>query len=94
MGWEVKIDMSGQSNDCLRVCNVKIKFFLSEWKQGTFPSILAFWGHSIEQFESFLTRYLVTISVTVADTFWPISARSRWGTWVHTWSMYHCMHLG
>ena len=25
MGWEVKIDMSGQSNDCLRVCNVKIK---------------------------------------------------------------------
>ena len=25
MGWEVKIDMSGQSNDCLRVCNVKMK---------------------------------------------------------------------
>ena len=25
MGWEVKIDMSGQSNDFLRVCNVKIK---------------------------------------------------------------------
>ena len=25
MGWEVKIDMSGQSNDCLRVCNVKVK---------------------------------------------------------------------
>ena len=27
MGWEVKIDMSGQSNDCLRVCNVKMKKF-------------------------------------------------------------------
>ena len=27
MGWEVKIDMSGQSNDCLRVCNVKMKIF-------------------------------------------------------------------
>ena len=25
MDWEVKIDMSGQSNDCLWVCNVKIK---------------------------------------------------------------------
>ena len=25
MGWEVKIDMSGQSNDCLRICNVKMK---------------------------------------------------------------------
>ena len=26
--WEVKIDMSGQSNDYLRVCNVKMKNFL------------------------------------------------------------------
>ena len=25
MGREVKIDVSGQSNDCLRVCNVKMK---------------------------------------------------------------------
>ena len=25
MGWEIKIDMSGQSNDCLRLCNVKMK---------------------------------------------------------------------
>ena len=25
MGSEVKIDMSGQSNDCLRVCNVRMK---------------------------------------------------------------------
>ena len=25
MGWEVKIDMSGQSNDCLKVCNIKMK---------------------------------------------------------------------
>ena len=35
MGWEVKIDMSGQSNDCLRVCNIKMKKFLMGWKQGT-----------------------------------------------------------
>ena len=25
MGWEVKIDMRSQSNDYLRVCNVKMK---------------------------------------------------------------------
>ena len=30
----------------------------------------------------------------LADIFWPISTRSRWGTWVHTWSMYHSMYLG
>ena len=29
MGWEVKIDMSGQSNDCLRLCKVKMKKFLT-----------------------------------------------------------------
>ena len=29
LGWEVKIDMSGQSNGCLRVCNVKMKKFLT-----------------------------------------------------------------
>ena len=37
MGWKVKIDMSGQSNDCLRLCNVKMKKFLPGQKQGTFP---------------------------------------------------------
>ena len=35
MGWEVKIDMSGQSNGCLRVCDVKMKKFLPGQKQGT-----------------------------------------------------------
>ena len=40
-----------------------------------------FWvlGPSLEQFESFSMRSLVTISLTVVDTFWPISTRSRWG---------------
>ena len=27
MGQEVKVVMSGQSNDCLRVCNIKMKIF-------------------------------------------------------------------
>ena len=39
LGWEVKIDMSGQSNVCLRVCNVKMKKCLLRWKQGTFLRI-------------------------------------------------------
>ena len=37
MGWEVKIDMSGQSNDYLRVCNVKMKKLLTGQKRGTCP---------------------------------------------------------
>ena len=39
MGSEVKSDMSGQSNGCLRVCNVKMKKFLLGRKQGTFLRI-------------------------------------------------------
>ena len=39
MGWEVKIDMIGQSNDCLRVSNVKMKKNLLGQKQGTFLRI-------------------------------------------------------
>ena len=39
MGWEVKIDMSGQSNDCLRVCNVKMKKFLMGQKWGTSQNV-------------------------------------------------------
>ena len=42
MGWEVKIDMSGQSKDCLWVCNVKMEKFLLGRKRGTFPWIFGF----------------------------------------------------
>ena len=42
MGWEVKIDMSGQSKDCLWVCNVKMKKILSGQKRGTFRGFLGF----------------------------------------------------
>ena len=58
MGWEVKIDMSAQSNDCLWVCNVKMKKFLPGQKRGTFLSIFGFWGHSIKQFEYFFSKML------------------------------------
>ena len=48
MGWEVKIDMSGQSNDCLRVCNVKMIKFLLGQKRDTFPRIFGFRGCSVK----------------------------------------------
>ena len=48
MGWEVKIDMSGQPNDCLRVCNVKMKKILLGQKRGTFPRIFGFRGCSVK----------------------------------------------
>ena len=75
-------------------------YVMSKWKffyQGrnsTFLRIFGIRGHSIKQFESFLMGSHLAISLTVADIFWLISTRSRWGTWVHTWSMYHFMYLG
>ena len=83
MGWEVKIDMSGQSKDCLWVCNVKMKKFLLRQKRDTFPRILGFWGCSVKQFENFFMEFGVPISLTVVDIFRPTSTRSRWGTWMH-----------
>ena len=78
-----QIDMSGQSNDCLWVCNVKMKNFLPGQKQGTFPRIFWFQGCSVERFENFFMGFGVPISLTVADIFRQISTRSRWGTWMH-----------
>ena len=94
MGLEVKIDMSGQSNGCLRVCNVKMKKFLPGQKRGTSPRMYGLQGCSVDQFEKFFRRFGVPISLTVVDIFWPISTRSRCATWVHTCSMYHYMYLG
>ena len=84
MGWEVKIDMSGQSNDCLWVCNVKMKKFLPGQKLGTFLRSFRFGGYSIKRFENFFMGFGVPISLTVVDISWQISSRSRWGTWMHT----------
>ena len=78
MGWEVKIDMSGQSKDCLWVCNVKMKKILPGQKRGTFLWIFGFRGRSIEQFENFFMGFGVPISLSVVDIFQPISTRSRW----------------
>ena len=87
MGWEVKIDMSGQSEDCLWVCYVKMKKFLLGRKQGTFPWIFGFRGRSIERFENYFMGFGVPMSLSVVDIFLPISTRSRWGTGVHSWAV-------
>ena len=71
--------MSGQSKDCLWVCNVKMENFLPGRKQGTFLWIFGFRGRSIEQFENFFIGFAVPISLSVADILQPISTRSRWG---------------
>ena len=42
MGWEVKIDMSGQSNDCLWVCNVNENFFYQDGNGAHFQEFLDF----------------------------------------------------
>ena len=42
MGWEVKIDMSGQSKDCLWVCNVKMKKFYQGGNGAHFRGFLGF----------------------------------------------------
>ena len=44
MGWEVKINMSGQSNDCLWVCNVKMKKFY--WGRNG-AHFWEFWGFGV-----------------------------------------------
>ena len=53
MGWEVKIDMSGQSNNCLRICNVKMKKNFTRVEMGTFPRLYWLRGCSIDRFEFF-----------------------------------------
>ena len=76
---EVKIDMSGQSNDCLRVCNIKMKIFLPGQKWGTILRMYELQGCSINWFNFFSWDHRQTISLAVADIFWSISTRCRWG---------------
>ena len=56
LGWEVGTHMSDQSNDGLRVCNVKMKKFLPGRKQGTCMCIYGLWGPSINRFESVFSK--------------------------------------
>ena len=56
LGREVKNDMSGQSNDALRVCNVKIRKSLMGAKQGTSSWLFGLPALSVEQFELFFSK--------------------------------------
>ena len=56
LGWKVNAHVSGQSNDCLRLCNVKMKKILLGQKRGTFPCMYGLRGPSINRFEFFLCR--------------------------------------
>ena len=78
MGWEVKIDMNGQTKDCLWVCYVKMKKFLPGQKWGTFLWIFGFRGRSVKRFENFFMGFGVPMSLSVVDIFRPIATRSRW----------------
>ena len=93
MGWEVKIDMSGQSKDCLWVCNVKMEKFYRGGKGAHFHGFLGFRAIALRDLKIFFMGFGVPMSLTVADIFQPISTRSRWGIWVHSWAKYHCMYL-
>ena len=53
LGWEVGAYMSGQSNDGLRVCNVKMKKFVPGQKWGTCTCMYGLWGPSINRFKFF-----------------------------------------
>ena len=48
--------MSGQSNDGLRVCNVKMKKFLPGQKWGTCTCMYGLWGPSVNRFELFFSK--------------------------------------
>ena len=47
LGWEVGAHMSVQSNDGLRIRNVKMKKFVPEWKRGTCTCMYGLRGPSV-----------------------------------------------
>ena len=56
MDWVVKNDMSGQSKDALRVCNVKIRESWLGPKRGTSLWLFQLAAPSVEQFELFFSK--------------------------------------
>ena len=56
MGWVVKNDMSGQSKDALRVCNVKIRKSWLGPKRGTSSWLFRLAAPSVERFELFFSK--------------------------------------
>ena len=70
MGWEVKIDMGGQSNDCLRVCNIKIKIKNYEGRnRAHFQECLGYRAVASSDL-NFLMELQVSMRLALANTFW------------------------
>ena len=90
MGWEVKIDMSGQSNDCLRVCNVKMKKILLGRKQGTFPRIFGFRGCSVKWFELIFSKML---KLDIKESLDPKMSDFEWFGEAFNFSMFNMLDL-
>ena len=90
MGWEVKIDMSGQSNDCLRVCNVKMNKFLLGQKRGTFPRIFGFRGCSVKWFELIFSKML---KLYIKESLDPKMSDFEWFGEAFNFSMFNMLDL-
>ena len=80
IGSELKNDMSGQSNDSLRLCNVKMRKCLLGHKLGTFPSMHGLQSVVSSDLNNFFTSALRHLSLAVTNRFWPISSRFRCST--------------
>ena len=57
MGWEVKIDMSGQLNVCLRICNVKMKKKITGTETGHISENLQVMACRVKQFELIFQKF-------------------------------------
>ena len=78
LGWEVKNDVSGQSQDVLRVCNVNIRKSLLGQKQSTCSWLFRLVAPSVKWSEFFFMALLLTINPAVAKRFWLIPSTFRW----------------
>ena len=54
---------------------------------------MAYGALALTNLNFFVAELLEILGLAVANTFWSKSTRSRWGTWVHTWSMDDFMDL-
>ena len=78
LSWAVKNDVSGQSQDVLRVCNVNIRKSLLGQKQSTCSWLFRLVAPSVKWSEFFFMALLLTINPAVAKRFWLIPSTFRW----------------
>ena len=86
MGWEVKIYMSGQSNDYLRVCSAKMKKKLTEVETGHISANLQVMAWSIKWFELIFSKML---KLDEKDSLDPKMSHFDWFGEVFNFSMFN-----